>query len=129
MIVLAGCIIRDAQGAILLLHRNVPGRVRWELPGGKVDVGETTEEAARREVLEELGVTLTDVTWFGAESFCEGEREFSYQWFTAQIAAGTPTPREVIFDEARYIPVSELETLSLSPNMRQLLSHLRTLDA
>ncbi len=50
------------EGAALLLTRRAarmsthPGQ--WALPGGRVDPGETAEEAARREVEEELGLTL-----------------------------------------------------------------------
>ncbi|MCR5875035.1 NUDIX domain-containing protein [Phenylobacterium sp. J426] len=55
-----GCgvaIVRD--GALLLIRRaRSPEADSWSLPGGKVDFGEPTEAAARREVAEELGLQL-----------------------------------------------------------------------
>jgi mutator protein MutT len=55
-----GCgvaIIRDQE--LLLIRRARPPEAGcWSLPGGKVDLWERTEEAARREIAEEIGVTL-----------------------------------------------------------------------
>ena len=49
----------DAHGRIILLRRNTdPGRDLWTFPGGFVDLGESTEEAARREAREELEIDV-----------------------------------------------------------------------
>ena len=50
----------DARGRVLIAERP-PGKHlagRWEFPGGKIDAGETEEAALKRELAEELGVTL-----------------------------------------------------------------------
>lgn len=49
----ASVIVVDADGNILLQHRSDNGY--WGLPGGAMELGESFEETARREVLEELG--------------------------------------------------------------------------
>ena len=58
-----GCgvaILRDGQ--LLLIRRARPPEADcWSLPGGKVDLWERTEAAARREVAEEIGLTLADL--------------------------------------------------------------------
>jgi len=53
-------VLFDADGRFLLTTRP-PGKVcagQWEFPGGKVDPGETVEQALRRELHEELGITI-----------------------------------------------------------------------
>lgn len=57
--VAVGILLR-ADGAMLLTTRP-PGKVYagyWEFPGGKLEAGETVEQALRRELVEELGVTI-----------------------------------------------------------------------
>ena len=54
-------VLIDAQGRFLLTTRP-PGKVYagyWEFPGGKVEHGESIEQALRRELHEELGITTT----------------------------------------------------------------------
>jgi ADP-ribose pyrophosphatase YjhB (NUDIX family) len=47
------------EGRVLLVRRGrPPGVGRWSLPGGLVDLGESTEAAACREVEEECGITV-----------------------------------------------------------------------
>ncbi len=53
-------VLIDGQGRFLLTSRP-PGKVYagyWEFPGGKVEPGETIEGALRRELHEELGITI-----------------------------------------------------------------------
>ncbi len=52
-----GVVVHDAQRGVLLLwrHRFITDRWGWEVPAGKIDPGESAEEAAAREVLEETG--------------------------------------------------------------------------
>lgn len=57
--VAVGVLLR-ADGAFLLTSRP-PGKVYegyWEFPGGKVEAGETVEQALRRELQEEIGITI-----------------------------------------------------------------------
>jgi len=49
----------DPEGRLLMQHRDQHAKVspnQWAMPGGKIEEGETPEEAARREVLEETGL-------------------------------------------------------------------------
>ena len=58
--VIVGLVVKE--GRILMVKRNEPevvgAHLHWEFPGGKVDFGETPEEAVVREIKEETGVVV-----------------------------------------------------------------------
>lgn len=61
----SGAILENDRGEILLVERKVePGKGLWDLPGGFIDIGENAEEGMSREINEELGVDISDLTYF-----------------------------------------------------------------
>lgn len=63
------CVVFDAEDRLLLIRRaNAPFRGLHALPGGFVDVGETVEQACRRELAEETGVKAGRITLVGVYS-------------------------------------------------------------
>lgn len=61
----AGGVVKNSEGKILLIFRNG----KWDLPKGKIEKGETPEQAAVREVEEECGITGLKITRSLAPSF------------------------------------------------------------
>ncbi|QSX04677.1 NUDIX hydrolase [Sedimentibacter sp. zth1] len=62
----AGAIVLDESDRILLQHRS--DNDMWGLPGGTVEIGETVEETAKREVKEETGIIIEDLKLFNIYS-------------------------------------------------------------
>jgi 8-oxo-dGTP diphosphatase len=55
----AGALVFDANGRLLLVRRGrPPGQRLWSVPGGRVESGESVEQAVAREVTEETGLTV-----------------------------------------------------------------------
>jgi 8-oxo-dGTP diphosphatase len=120
-------LIRDEGERVLLVHRNTPERSQWELPGGKVEPGEASEQALERELREELGVASTVVSQVGQCVFYEGGYAICGEWFTIRVNKGYPTIRETKFDAIRFVGCDEVSSIwnELSPNARNVFRFLK----
>lgn len=88
-----GILIVNDQGQILMGKRHGSHGVgTWGLIGGYIEFGETFEQAARREAMEEVGVELTDIRVIKPVSyfFDDGAKHHISIYMAARIANGTP---------------------------------------
>ena len=109
--VAADCLCVDNRGRILLVEPTY--KSSWDLPGGVVEVGESPRQAARREVSEELGVTidpgrLLTVDWVPARP--DGTTDVLAMMFdcdTGAISGAEPRPDGREIRSARFVSPSE----------------------
>lgn len=121
---LAGCVIRDDQGRVLLLHRNTPKLSQWEIPGGKSDPGEDGPTTAARELREEVGIEVEINRYLGCCNFIEDGTSMSYTWFLARIRSGTPRVVEHHrHDRCEFLDIDQISRIEaeLSATAKSLL--------
>ena len=92
--VACGIIIRD--GLILAAQRSpvmsVPNK--WEFPGGKIEAGETPEQALIRELQEEVGITPTQSSLFEKLEYQFPDRHITLWFWLVESWEGEPWGKE-----------------------------------
>ena len=101
-------IILIQEGKLALMERHRQGRHYFAFPGGGVDEGETDEQAAIREAMEELGIEV-GIVQKAATILREGRRDqvyFLVKWLGGEYGTGTGEEfDEVDAENGTYNPV------------------------
>ena len=113
-----------AEGKILICQR--PGHkargLLWEFPGGKVDPGETPQNALKRECVEELGIRLAVGELFARVSHRYPDLSVRLSLYEASIAEGSPQNLE--HRDIRWVSPGELLDYDFCPADRDIIARL-----
>jgi 8-oxo-dGTP diphosphatase len=114
-------VTRDARPLVLLIRRkHAPFAGMWAIPGGFVDMDESLEDAARRELLEETGVRvarLEQLHAFGDPARDPRGRTISVAYL-ARVSAAREKPRAADdAKEAAWHPLDQLPELAFDHRM------------
>ena len=101
--VVVGAALVDRTGRLLAARRSAPPALagRWELPGGKVEHGESDEGALVREIREELAVEVRLTARVGGDWPMPGDGAVLRVWL-AEVVDGEPRP-VADHDELRWL--------------------------
>ena len=134
---MSGTAARTADGALLvtaalieeegrvLLARRRPGKHmggRWELPGGKVEQGETAEQSLCRELAEELGIEARVGEFLGSARFEGNGVRLELLVYRVQRVSGEPALNE--HEEIRWVRPADLLGFDLADSDRTVVERL-----
>lgn len=133
-----GIVIREVEGRVEVAVIKPAGRNVTALPKGHIDRGETSQQAALREVLEETGLTVTveqklgDVKYvyrFRGKTIFKVVSFFLFRWHSGEIDQITEAMRKEV-DVARWLLLEEAVAQLSYPGEREMatkaLALLRT---
>jgi 8-oxo-dGTP pyrophosphatase MutT (NUDIX family) len=116
------CVLTD--GDRVLLVRHTYGPPRWEIPGGAIKRGEPPSRAAQRELHEELGIDVPELTPLGPIPVTIHNRAGELHCFGAPIAAPRIELDQAELAEARWFCTCELPA-NLGPYVRPIVALAR----
>ena len=112
---------RDGTLEVLVVHR--PRYDDWSLPKGKLEPGESFEEAARREIEEETGVQVELGAALPTTDYVDrhGRPKVVHYWRMTPVGETAWQPNDEV-DETRWITVAEAGTLLSYEHDRRLVA-------
>jgi 8-oxo-dGTP diphosphatase len=118
-----GAVIKDSGGRLLLIKRgHEPGLGLWSVPGGRIEPGETDQEAVVRETREETGLIVTPGPLIGSVRRPAGQpgAELDIRDYAAAIVGGQLVAGDDA-DDVMWAGPGELGTLPLTDGLLEAL--------
>jgi mutator protein MutT len=119
----AGAVVKDQAGRLLLVkRRHEPGAGLWSLPGGRIEPGETAEQAMVREVREETGLLVSAIRLLGVvERHGRAGSVAVISDFLAAVTGGSLAAGDDAAD-ARWVTGPELGSLEMTDGLTGTLA-------
>ena len=131
----AGGLVVDKSGeqGLLIGRIDKRGRMLWSLPKGHIEAGESPEDAALREVLEETGIRSSITRSLGVIDFwfmAEGKRiHKTVHHFLFSELSGTLEPQVSEVDDVKWFPLDDIAKTLAYPDERKLIQRSGDLRA
>jgi ADP-ribose pyrophosphatase YjhB (NUDIX family) len=123
--------VEDCEGRLLLVRRaKEPARGLLGVPGGFVDIGESAEASARREVFEETGVDVRGLRFLGSWPNLYEWRGISYPvvdlYFTGRTRDGSTASARHEVEQVLWLRLDEVDLEALAfPTTRAAFARYR----
>ena len=125
--VAVGAIVFNNDNILLVRRGQAPAMDLWAIPGGSVEIGESLQEAAEREILEETGVTIKAHEPVYTFDFIDRDESgrVRFHYVIVDLAAdyirGEPRAGDDAID-ARWVSSQEVKSLNVSAKTLRLLT-------
>ncbi len=121
-----GVVLLRGDRVLLVKRGSEPAKGEWSVPGGLIDVGETVEQAAHRELYEECGVTADIIKVIDIFEFIEpGENhKIKYHFIVIEILAryvGGRVRAASDAADAKWLRLDDLESVQCSNKIKKLV--------
>lgn len=116
-------IVRNSEGKLLALRRSATDTNRpltWDLPGGQLEEGEQLEESARREIREETGIEVGDLTLIDADARAAHNGEYWVVLFSLSDALSDHVVLSYEHDRHEWLTREEFLERKSSDRIRDL---------
>jgi ADP-ribose pyrophosphatase YjhB (NUDIX family) len=118
-----GAVIKDAAGRLLLIKRgHEPGTGLWTLPGGRIEPGETDQEAVAREILEETGLEVACGRLAGEAELPGPDGSVIYVRDYLAVVTGGKLAADDDAADAAWVTAAELAGLPLTRGLAEFLA-------
>ncbi len=97
----------------------------WVFPGGKLEAGETPQDALKREIREELDTEIEVGNLIMTVEYDYSDFHLSMDCFLATVISGNLTLLE--HEDAKWVPINELNTVDWLPADKLLIDHISNL--
>ena len=124
VIEVVAAIIHDEEGRIFATQRGYgPMKDGWEFPGGKMESGETPEEALKREIWEELETRIEVEQLFKTIDYDYPDFHLTMHCYICKVESGKLTLKE--HEAARWLTKEQLSSIDWLPADRSIIGHLK----
>ena len=124
--VAVGIILKDGQVLACQRRRDATYPLKWEFPGGKLEPGESAEQALERELREELTIEVLLCKEFFRQEWLYGEgedgRSFRVFYFLVDDFSGEPV--NLAFEQILWTSPNRLQTMDILEGNREAVERL-----